>query len=931
MLLLCACSIQHKDYPKVQNGLLDARDWDFQAQGLLKLDGHWSFYWDQLIKDQSEINRLKATDGTCNLIGFWTEEVTEGTLFEQNGVATYHLKILLPDTVNAYFLKINTVFTAYELWGNNKLLTKVGEVGRSPEMTVNSFQTQLVKLPVDREIDLFLQIASWEHRRGGGVSDSILMGTEKQIRTSWVKNYTRQLLSFMLIVTLGIFLILLYFFYPNKSYLYLGLFAVLGSLRIISIDEIVIQELFEQTPYFINQRLRYLGFFASVGFVLLYVDHEFYQFSNKYFRFGTKVLLLFSLAILIIPFRWSSYLSPYFQVFSVPLAAYGLYIGGRVIIKGGRKAWFLLVGGGIIFLTTIQYILYANNLLEGTLYHNFGFIAFIISQALALGLNNRSVYMRSNQLAEELIKLNQNLEHKVKQRTATIQEQSEELRVQHDRIIEQADKLRLSNEQLQALDQAKTRFFANISHELRTPLTLILGITKRLKAQLIGKLNLEEVALIEKHSHLLHQLINQLLDITKLEAKEMKLKLQKVPIISLLKSYLAAFESLAASKNIQLSFTSNLTTYETLVDKQALEKISYNLLSNALKFTPDGGQVSLDVAVEKAFIQMTVKDTGIGIPADQLPHIFDRFYRVDQGVNRSYEGTGIGLALAKELVVLHKGNIRVESEEGMGTRFIITLPIQNTQTAGETTVQANERAELSPMIATEVLQTLVDDATDRAKSDNKQQETVILVVEDHPDLQAFIKAGLSDYQIIQAFDGEAGIRKAIEHLPDLIISDVMMPHKSGYELCEHLKKDERTCHIPIILLTARAEKSDKLHGLQLGADDYLAKPFDQQELEIRIENLIQTRKVLQKHFAEKVDNMLYTPKEVSLTSADELFVKKVFDITAEHYGNTELNVEKLASLMHVSTRQLSRKIKAILGYAPSKLLQNFRLQKAKEL
>ncbi|MGB0522541.1 MAG: ATP-binding protein [Flammeovirgaceae bacterium] len=492
------------------------------------------------------------------------------------------------------------------------------------------------------------------------------------------------------------------------------------------------------------------------------------------------------------------------------------------------------------------------------------------------------------------------------------------------------EELQVAYEQLQKLDQSKTRFFANISHEFRTPLTVILGNLSNIKKESLTQATTIALDAIERNSQQLYQLINQLLDITKLEASRMPLKIQQEEVVGLLRSYFMSFESLVMQKGIDLHFQSSKPEFVGFIDRSVVEKIIYNLVSNAIKFTTKG-MISLDVNVEGQSIVIMLSDTGIGISKAHLPHIFDRFYQVDTPTQQVYEGTGIGLALVKELVELHRGEIEVESEEGKGTTFTIHLAAAEEVFHTEEFVDDQLIAHAHTQLATLKVNTEAADATEPVLPPTSAKP-LVLIVEDNVDLQALIKSGLkSDYEIIQAFDGQKGVDLAYEHIPNLIISDVMMPEKDGFELCKELKQDERTCHIPIVMLTARIEKMDKLHGLEIGADDYLAKPFDQQELEIRIDNLIQTRKVLQKHFAEKVDNMLYTPNEVSLTSADEVFVKNVFDIIEEHYGDTELNVEKLADLMNLSSRQLGRKIKAILGYAPSKLLQNFRLQKAQEL
>lgn len=927
--LLISCQEKPQQKPKVVDGEFNLSTWDFKLKGMLNLDGEWKFYWGKQITSRKEADSLKH-GGTCNILGFWTEEVSEGTMYKQNGVATYHLELTLPDTIHTYSLEINTVYTAYELWGNGRLLTKVGEVGDTPESTQQDFQTQLVELPQNQKIQLFLQVASWEHRRGGGVADPIRIGTKNQIQENWKSNFMGQLIVFTVIFTLSFYLFLLYFFYPNKSYVYLGLFALLGGLRAICVDELVIEEFFTHFPYFINQRLRYIGFFASIGFVILYVDAAFKKFSNQYFRWGAYLLLGFSLATLIIPFRWSTYLSPYFQAVAIPFTVYGLCIGFYVVKRGGIAAWFLTIGGVIIFLTMVHYLLYANNIIEGRLYHNFGYIAFIISQMLSLSENNRKVYVRSNKLAEELLVLNKNLEQNVELRTLKIKEQSEELRIQRDQISEQADKLQSSNDQLKELDQAKNRFFANISHELRTPLTVINGLLNRLITKVKPE-NQRDIGVASYHSKMLHQLINQLLDVTKLDAGKMKLKVRKEPIVRLLKSYMLSFESLANQKNIKLVFSSNADKFDGYLDRYAIEKVVYNLLSNAYKFTPENGQMSLLVDVNDGYLNLIIQDTGIGIPKTKLSHIFDRFYQVEQTLNKVNEGTGIGLTLVKELIDLHRGTIRVDSEKGKGTSFFIQISIAKSSYQPNEIIEEFVEENDNSLIP---LPEKVLSSSTAIEEENVQDlsKPLLLLVEDHSDLQELMKDDLKkEYRFIQAYNGEEGIEMALEHVPDLIISDVMMPKKTGFELCEALKRDQRTSHIPIVLLTARAEQMNKLQGLEMGADDYLAKPFDAHELKARARNLIQGRELLRKRFAEKTEFVMIDPQEITHNATDQAFMEKLSNEFANNFSNENYGVEQIAEALNISARQMNRKLKAMIGLSTNKILQNFRLQKSKEL
>lgn len=920
-----SCQKPSENKPIASNGSIDFSQWDFEHEGVANLNGEWNFYWGAQISKTNEINGLKH-QGTCKVPGFWAEEVSENTYFEQYGITTFHLHLTLPDTVETYALKLNSVYTSYELWANGKQLTKVGKVGETETTSVPNFHTRLIQLPPQKEVDLFLSIASWEHRRGGGIPEPILIGTESQLHALWLKNHDNQVFYFAFIIGLGIYLITLYLFYPeNKSYFYFGLFAFLSAMRAGCIDEMIMEHLLNDIPYYWNQRIRYIGFFAAVGCIILYIESLFKEYTHKLHPIGGYLLVGFSASVFIIPFRWATYLSPLFQLvaFLWIMGCFHLYFKAKAYKK--TENIILILGGAIGAAVAIHHMLVANNLIESEYYHNLGIALYIFTQVLSLAYGHRRVYYKANQLSKDLLALNKNLENKVELRTVEIREQAEELKSQRDRIGEQAEELQGVNDKLQELDKMKTRFFANISHELRTPLTLILGGLSNIKQELNPKH--KNVQLIEKQSNLLHQLINQLLDLSKLESGKMELHPTEQPIIRLLRGYLYSFESLTILKKIKLTFKSNVEERFVLIDRQALEKIMYNLLSNAYKFTSEMGVISLEVVVLPQKLQFSISDTGIGIPEKLLPHLFDRFYQVDDSLIKNYEGTGIGLALVKELVDLHEGEIRVNSQVDAGTTFSIELPVTISDQPIRTEVGGNEQIELKQLILPTPTETTPSEET----KDSTSAKPILLIVEDHPDLQELISDEFkSEYQVLNAYDGKKGCELAIQHIPDLIISDVMMPAMNGYELCQQLKKDERTSHIPIILLTARIAQENKMEGLEAGADNYLSKPFDIQELRIRVQNLIHSRQLMRERFSKQQNNVVFNSEELT-NNVDKSFMDKFLGEIELHYADEKYRIEQLAETFNISARQLNRKLNAMTGLSAKKMLQNFRLQKAVKL
>jgi DNA-binding response OmpR family regulator len=471
------------------------------------------------------------------------------------------------------------------------------------------------------------------------------------------------------------------------------------------------------------------------------------------------------------------------------------------------------------------------------------------------------------------------------------------------------------------LDQMKSRFLTNITHEFRTPLTIIQGLATHITQQQKIKDG------IQRNSFNLLNLVNQMLDLAKLEAGNMPLNLQRGNIISYLSYIVESFQSLAASKQIRLHFLPKTEQLDMDYDADKLMKIMANLLSNAIRFTQNGGNVY--VVIEKLEtgkqLSIKVKDTGIGIAEKELPHIFDRFYQVDASITRKGEGSGIGLAYSKELAKILKGALQVDSILHQGSIFTLLLPI-------------NRNAAPKPLTKEEIPRAFTDVPHQLEKSveiiDASLDSPTVLVVEDNLDVKEYLRICLEDkYQLTYAENGVEGIKKAIEIIPDIIISDVMMPEKDGFQLCETLKNDHHTSHIPIVLLTAKADVESKLSGLQKGADAYMSKPFNQKELLIRVQQLIALRSVLQKRYAKALpvveEKKVNIPKEMAdKFEIEDVFLNKVNAIIMAHIDDEDFNSTLLCQKIGMSNSQLYRKLKAITNKSIAIYIRSVRLQKA---
>ncbi|MEE9572134.1 MAG: ATP-binding protein, partial [Candidatus Neomarinimicrobiota bacterium] len=485
---------------------------------------------------------------------------------------------------------------------------------------------------------------------------------------------------------------------------------------------------------------------------------------------------------------------------------------------------------------------------------------------------------------------------------------------------------------LHEIDEMKSTFFANISHEFRTPLTLILDPVKELMNTEKDTGKKEELKRVHRNADMLYGLVNQLMDLSKLEAGKMTLKTCEENIVPILKGLVLSFASLAERKNITLKFDSSDEVIVAYIDIEKVEKIVINILSNAFKFTKEGKNINVDIRVREENTEIVISDEGIGISKERLKNIFDRFYQVDSSHTREHEGTGIGLALTKELVELHKGEIGVESEEGKGTTFIVRLPLGRNHLKPEEICE-EMRVQEKEIVIPQTAQIIDDDEQGTAKLDINliadTEKSLLLIVEDNTDVRNYIKGHLDKvHRIMTAVNGEDGVNKALEHIPDLIVSDVMMPKMDGFELCEKIKTDERTSHIPVILLTAKATGQDKIEGLETGADDYIMKPFDAKELQVRVKNLIEQRKRIVEHYRKK---QVFDISDIDAASTDKKFLNRALEVITKHISDEEFNVDIFAKEIALSRVQLHRKLVALIGHPPGDFIRIVRLTKAAKL
>jgi signal transduction histidine kinase/AraC-like DNA-binding protein len=613
----------------------------------------------------------------------------------------------------------------------------------------------------------------------------------------------------------------------------------------------------------------------------------------------------------------------------------------RYLLEGYDKDWSKLTPESNIDYTNLDAGLYTFKVQAMNIYEHFGSIddfqfkvllpwyktwwAFLSYIFVSLILTYLIVnWLRSIQLEKE----KQKLEQTVKERTKELKEQAEKLK---------------------EMDKIKSRFFTNISHEFRTPLTLIMSPLEEMISENRDKGKKKDLNLMLRNSQRLLGLIDQLLELSKIESGKLELQACRQNIIVFLKGIVASFEPVVSKNELDLTFDTDEENIDLYFDLGKLEEILFNLLSNAVKFTPPGGKISVKVAKkpgkEENFplgsVDISVKDTGLGIPMDQVPHVFKRFYQSDITYEQNLKGTGIGLSIAKELVELHHGTIDVHSRENEGTEFIVRLPLGDAHLEPEEIVEppktpfkyktprdipsldpgGNERG-VDPDHPNGK-ENIVDDFDPLEPGKN-----IILVVEDNVDMRQYIKKALEPIYIVEeAANGQEGMQKAQEKIPDLIISDIMMPEVGGIELCKKLKNDIKTSHIPIVLLTAKASKESIIEGLE-NADDYITKPFDIKIVCARIKNLIDLRTHMQETQKRKDTD---EPVKISVPQCEKVFIKKLKQIIDKNISDPDFNVTQMCKDLDMPQPTLYRKIVALSGESPTEFIRSYRLKRGAKL
>lgn len=794
---------------------------------VLDLSGNWKFY----PHDDLSFARMDYGDqhwGKIRVPIPWGRQGYPA----YSGIAWYRLEVRVDgkttDENPQLGIAIGKVADSYELYVNGELLGGAGSLPPHPRLDYDRERTYPIPSRLlSRENRLLIALRVWKASEtnpldGGPFEGRFLIGPSERLSRLKVLYEIPALVLFVLFAVVGLYHLQLYRRRRElKECLWFGLLA----LDMAAYCLLRSQWKYELTDQFIL--LKDLEYFFLYLMPVLFIQFLWPLLSKpigRLLRTFQALDLLLVLAIILSPGVALNVRSLYWWEVSVlPVIAGALYLILKEAWRGHPEARTLALGVFSVLIAGLNDIAVDRSLITTPRLISFGFAAFVFS--MVISLSNRFVRIFS-----ELDNLSRDLEQRVQKRTRELAE---------------------ANNRLNELDQIKTRFFANISHEFRTPLTLAIGPIENALSGARGMLTHElrkDLEMMLRNCRRLLRLINQLLDISKIESGRMELRARRLNVVKFVKEISSLFASLAERKNILLSLHCEKEEIELHFDPEKMEKICYNLLSNAFKFTGSSGKIWIGIT-ENESVRIAFKDTGQGIPKEDLPFVFDRFHHVDGASTREQEGTGIGLSLIKDLVELHHGSIIVTSQPGWGSEFIVALPkgsehlqphelSEIKDSEEEYTMLHGAETNVSPVQFIDSAQTSGDSI--QQTPDHRE---LLLIVDDNQDVRDYVKGCLKEsYRVEQAVDGEEALRKATTFQPDLIISDVMMPKMDGYELCRALRADARLNHIPVVLLTAKASEDMKVEGLEAGADDYLSKPFNAKELTARVRNLIRLRK-----------------------------------------------------------------------------------------
>ncbi len=922
LALLISCG---GDIPKgvsSENGSITLNGYDFSS-GIIPLDYPWEFYWKQLLTPEDFKKSKPQSTGFIKIPGVWNGFKTAEGIAGGDGYATYRFTVKnIP--AGSYGLKISTMATAYKLWVNGKGVSSNGTVAPDENMVPQQMPAIALFDTSGEDVVITVQVSNFMTDKGG-IWGSIYFGSAENIIKERIIAVGKNLILFGSFFIMALYHFCLYGFRrKNRFTLYYGLFCFDTALRIIMTGEFFLVYMFPGISWTYEIKLEFITMITGFILLLMFIKELFKnEFSNSAAKFYQFTAIIYTLAVLLLPVKiYAAYL-PVFHLIIISGLIYIIYTLFRAIRNRRDGAFSILAGCLILILVAVNDILDANNIIHTGYMFSYGLFLFIFSQSVILSGIFSKAFNKVEELSAELQvsynridEYNKNLESTIAERTVELSE---------------------ANMRLRDLDQAKTDFFANISHEFRTPLTLILApIDDAISGK---KLNRDTLETMYRNGRNLLSLINDLLDISRISAGRMIFEVAETDLNGLVQQCCGEMESSAKLKNIDLICRPYETKLNVYIDSERIAHVISNFFSNSFKFTDAGGRIEVSLSAEGEYAILKFSDTGCGIEPEKLSIVFDRFSQADTSSKRRYEGTGIGLSIVKEFVELHGGAVSVESRhidlnpDNHGTEFVVKFRRGRGHLEGSHNVVFIDGGSDYPLLMPHVRGVDIDtDQYGELTEPESEEAPSILVVEDNADLRKMLRKMLhSRYTVYEAANG----REAVEILTekeeiDLVLSDIMMPGMDGHELIRWIRSDERFRGLPVVFLTARAESFMKIEGLDLGAIDYITKPFNSDELILRIRNQMEQRR-LRNSLSRNYEHLLSKLRVLKLRSVTSDSISKIESICAfikEHYMQ-DLNRENLAAAVGFNPDTFSRLFNQHTGKTLFDYINELRIEEAK--
>ena len=853
----CSGTRNETPAPRARAGLLDLRTWDFDRNGPTPLNGEWEFYWKQLRTFDSDpgVNAPPARGpgagpGSLAPVGpsfievpsYWDRAPLPGQEPTRRGYATYRLRVQMPpDDGNAFALYIPQQRTSYRVFVNGREAAAAGTVGTTADETRAAYETSTVRLTPRDTNEIVVQVANFEYRHGG-LDHALILGLDTQINT--MRQKTRDLYLFLggVVTIMGLYhLVLFALRRKNPATLFFGLY----SLMIVCWMAFTVGERYllagTTLPFWLTIRIGYGSVFLALLFFARFMGSvfpdEFHSTVTRFFELFVGLLLVCGI---VLPTFYFTFTMPAFYAVTILGSFYALLTVVRAWRRKRPGAGIFLIGLLALVLGNFQDALFQQLLIQSQFVTPIALLIFLFAQAAMLARRFANAFDRVESLSSELETRNKELDQK--------------------------------NRDLARLDELKDDFLANTSHELRTPLNGIIGITDSILEGATGGVNEKtgyNLRMVSASGRRLANLVNDILDFSRLRHEDIALRKSPVDVSPLIEIVLAISKPLVGEKEIQLIHSRHELPL-VFADEDRLEQILLNLVGNAIKFTKRG-EVRVEARQVQAssdgneanggFLEISVSDTGIGIPPEQHDRIFESFTQADGSISREYGGTGIGLSVTKRLVELHGGKVRLESSPGQGSVFFFTIPLAQAEPATgqglpsgsgpaesqtRTIIQNEPGVVTAAAVGSKIISAPVTEREAKTSSRAKAEREPcrILIVDDDPVNLQVLENNLSleDHHVIRASSGQMALELFDRgERFDLVLLDVMMPGLSGYEVCRLLRETYSQTELPVIMLTAKNRVTDLVAGLESGANDYLAKPFDTRELLARVETMLRLK------------------------------------------------------------------------------------------